>query len=94
MPNDQQENKHSVLFMNLIQQFYQSAMIFLGKIENPHTKKIEKNLETASYFIDSLDMLGTKTKGNLKNNEEAALQRIIQELKLFYVKEKNNKKKS
>jgi len=84
-----EEQKNASLFLNLVQQFYQSALIFLGKIENPQTKKIETNKELARYFIDSLDMLEVKTKGNLSEQEENALQKIVQELKLDFVKEKN-----
>lgn len=83
-----EEQKYSSLFLSLVQQFYQSAMIFLGKIENPQTKKTEKNLDMAKYFIDSLDMLQLKTKGNLSEQENQALQKILQELKLEFVKEK------
>ena len=92
MTDKQQQDKYSILFLNLIQQFYQSAMIFLGKIENPQSKKIEKNLDTAAYFIDTIDMIAAKTKGNLASTEEAAIQKILQELKLIYVNEKENKK--
>ena len=84
-----EEQKNSGLFVNLVQQFYQSALIYLGKIENPHTKKIEKNIELARYFIDSLDMLNTKTKGNLSSEEQQVLQKILQELKMEFVKGNN-----
>ncbi len=89
MSNVSEEQKYSGLFLNLVQQFYQSALIFLGKIENPQTKKIEKNMDMAKYFIDSLDMLQVKTKGNLSSQEEQVLQKILQELKLDFVKQKN-----
>ncbi len=89
MSNVSEEQKYSGLFLNLVQQFYQSSLIFLGKIENPETKKIEKNMDTARYFIDSLDMLQAKTKGNLSSQEEQVLQKILQELKLNFVKQKN-----
>ena len=84
-----EEQKNSGLFVNLVQQFYQSALIYLGKIENPHTKKIEKNIELARYFIDSLDMLNAKTKGNLSTEEEQVLQKILQELKMEFIKGNN-----
>ena len=57
MDNVSEEQKMTSLFLNVVQQFYQSALIFMGKIENPQTKKIEINKDMERYFIDSLEML-------------------------------------
>ena len=89
MENVSEEQKMTSLFLNLVQQFYQSALIFMGKIENPQTKKIEINKDMARYFIDSLEMLQYKTKGNLSEQEDQMLSKIVQELKLEFVKESN-----
>ena len=43
----------------------------------------------ARYFIDSLEMLQYKTKGNLSEQEDQMLSKIVQELKLEFVKENN-----
>ena len=88
MENVTEDQKMTSLFLNLVQQFYQSALIFMGKIENPQTKKIEINKEMAKYFIDSLDMLMVKTKNNLSGQEEQMLSKMVQDLKLDFVKEK------
>lgn len=88
MENVSEDQKMTSLFLNLVQQFYQSALIFMGKIENPQTKKIEINKDMARYFIDSLDMLMVKTKNNLSSQEEQMLSKIVQDLKLDFVKEK------
>ena len=56
----------------------------MGKIENPVSKKSEKNIEYAKFAIDTLDMLQLKTKGNLSEYEEEYIQKIIKELKLMY----------
>jgi hypothetical protein len=88
MENVTEDQKMTSLFLNLVQQFYQSALIFMGKIENPQTKKIEINKDMARYFIDSLDMLMVKTKNNLSSQEEQMLSKIVQDLKLDFVKEK------
>ena len=89
MDNVSEEQKMTSLFLNLVQQFYQSALIFMGKIENPQTKKIEINKDMARYFIDSLEMLMFKTKNNLSEQEDQMLSKIVQELKLDFVKENN-----
>ena len=87
MENVTEEQKMSGLFLNLVQQFYQSALIFMGKIENPQTKKTEINKDMARYFIDSLEMLQYKTKNNLSEQENQMLLKILQEIKLEFVKE-------
>ena len=89
MENVSEDQKMTSLFLNLVQQFYQSALIFMGKIENPQTKKMEINKDMARYFIDSLEMLQFKTKGNLSDQEEQMLTKIIQDLKIDFVKESN-----
>ena len=89
MENITEEQKMSGLFINLVQQFYQSALIFMGKIENPQTKKTEINKDMARYFIDSLEMLQYKTKNNLSEQEIQKLSTTLRELKLEFVKESN-----
>jgi len=89
MENVSEEQKMTGLFLNLVQQFYQSSLIFMGKIENPQTKKTEINKDMARYFIDSLEMLEYKTKNNLSEQETQMLSKILQELKLEFVKESN-----
>jgi hypothetical protein len=71
--------------MQLVMQNQQIAMMLLGKVENPVTKKTEVNLEHAKYTIDMLDMLEIKTKGNLSEYENKFLGEVIRELKLNYV---------
>lgn len=69
----------------------QIALMLLGKVVNPVSNKTEVNLDHAKYTIDMLDMLETKTKGNLTEYENKFLNEVIRELKLHYVevKEKN-----
>ena len=75
------------LFMQLVMQNQQIAMMSLGRIKNPVTDKIEKNIEYAKAAIDTLDMLKEKTKGNLSAYEEQFLDETLRELKLIYVAE-------
>ena len=88
--NDTNQN---ILFMQLIIQNQQIAMMAMGKIKNPVTDKIERNLEHAKIYIDTLDMLVTKTKGNLSEYEEKFLTETLKELKLNYVDEIDKDKK-
>jgi hypothetical protein len=84
---------HNILFMQLIIQNQQIAMMSMGKIKNPVTDRIERNLEHAKIYIDTLDMLLAKTKGNLSDYEEKFLIETLKDLKLNYVDEADKDKK-
>ena len=84
---------HNILFMQLIIQNQQIAMMSMGKIKNPVTDRIERNLEHAKIYIDTLDMLLAKTKGNLSEYEEKFLIETLKALKLNYVDEVDKDKK-
>ena len=87
------EDNHPILFMQLVMQNQQIAMMAMGKIKNPVTDKIERNLEYAKVSIDTLDMLLAKTKGNLSEYEEKFLTEALKDLKLNYVDEVDKEKK-
>ena len=78
------------LFMYLLGTFQSSAWISLGKIENPMTAKKDTNIEQAAFYINLLDMLQEKTKGNLTDYEEQMLINTVSELKLNLIDEKKN----
>ena len=75
--------------MYLVGTFQSSAWIALGKIKNPMTEKSKVNIEQASFYIDLLDMIQEKMKGNLTDYEEQMLINTVSELKLNLIDEKN-----
>ena len=81
------------LFMQLVMQNQQMAMISLGKVKNPVSDTLDKNLEYAKLSIDTLDMLVQKTQGNLSDYEEKLLAESINQLKIIYVEESAKEKK-
>ena len=87
-------NSNELLFMQLVLQNQQLAMMSMGKLKNPVTDKIDRNLEFAKMSIDTLDMLVAKTKGNISEYEEKFLTEIIKDLKLNYVDEVSKDKKA
>jgi len=89
----EKDSSHGFLFMQLVLQNQQLAMMSMGKLKNPVSDKIERNLEFAKMSIDTLDMLAAKTKGNLSEYEEKFLTEVIKELKLNYVDEVNKEQK-
>ena len=82
-------SKKEQLFMYLVGTFQSSAWIALGKIKNPMTEKSRVNIEQASFYIDLLDMIQEKMKGNLTDYEEQMLINTVSELKLNLIDEKN-----
>lgn len=86
--SENQLNKEDQLFIHLVNTFVQSAWISLGKVKNPVSDELERNLDQASYYIDLLDMLQTKMKGNLSEWEEQYILHSLSELKLNFIDEK------
>ena len=89
--SENQLNKEDQLFIHLVNTFVQSAWISLGKVKNPVSDELERNIDQASYYIDLLDMLQTKMKGNLTEWEEQYILHSLSELKLNYIDEKKKK---
>lgn len=87
-----EEEKQQMLFMQLVLQNQQIAMMTMGKINNPVTNNSEKNLEMTKISIDTLDMLKEKTKGNLSDSETKYLESVLKELKIMYVEESSGEK--
>jgi len=67
--------------------FQAAAMQQMGKLKDPSTDKIKRDLQQAQLSIDILDMLEERTKGNLSEDESRFLKGVLQELKLNYVDE-------
>ena len=77
------------LFVTLVSSLSSQAWIQMGKIKNPVTDKIEKNLDAASMSIDMLVMIQEKTKNNLEEYESKLLDQSLNDLKMNFVFEKN-----
>lgn len=86
MSNNQQASSKD-LFLQFVFGLMQSGMMQLGKIVNPVTGKIEKDLSAAQSTIDLLMMLREKTRGNLDKTESDMLNNAISTLQLNYVDE-------
>jgi hypothetical protein len=75
----------SALFANMIVQNTNMALIFLGHTPHPQTGKQEIDLDNARYFIDQLEMIEVKTKGNLSKEEEGLLKQSLTSLRMAFV---------
>ena len=82
-----QDRQNELLFLQLVMMFQGMALQNLGKVMNPVTNQIERDLEQAKNMIDILGMLDEKTKGNLNDNEQTLLEHALFELRMNYVDE-------
>lgn len=74
-------------FEFLIHTLFTQALMALGRIPNPITKQSHRNLPTARHFIDTLDMLEQKTRGNLSTDERRLLEEIQHQLRTLFMEE-------
>jgi len=87
-------DKNKSLFFSLVLTFQAAAIQQMGKLKNPVTDKIERDLQQAQLSIDMLDMIEEKTRGNLSDDETKFLKSVLQELKLNYVDEINKEQQT
>jgi len=81
--------KQTALFVQLTLMLHAAAMQHMGKVKNPLTNAVERELPAAQGMIDMLEMLRVRTAGNLSPEEEKMLDQILQELRLNFVDEVN-----
>ena len=79
------------LFMQFISGLYTSAMQHLGKLMNPLTGKVERNLEAAQSTIELVRMLKEKTEGNLTKRESDTISNALANMQMNYVDELKRK---
>jgi hypothetical protein len=72
-------------FIEFVMMHAQNAALFLGQIPNPKTGQPEINLDLARMFIDQLEMIQEKTRGNLTNEEAMVLRNALSNLQMAYV---------
>jgi hypothetical protein len=85
------------LYAYLIGTFQSSALIALGVMKNPMSNEVVQNLNQASYYINLLEMLEHKTKGNVSEYEKQMLLNTLSDLKIKLIEQtdlKNGSKKS
>ncbi len=87
MSKDESEKKDEALFVQLVLMFQAAAMQQMGKVQNPVTRKVERNLQQARFSIDMLEMIQDRTKNNLSENEKKFLEHTLFELRMNYVDE-------
>ena len=84
---DAQPSREAAMFLQLILSLQQAAMMALGRLMNPVTGKLEKNLEQAKATIDTLGALESRTRGNLESDEQRVLTQVLGDLRMTFLNE-------
>lgn len=79
------DDLQTALFLDLVAQHAEMALMFLGRVPHPQTGKTVQDLETAKLFISQLEMLEAKTKGNLSAREQALLKQGLMATRMAFV---------
>ena len=83
----EEKQKHEVLLLQLVSMFQFVSLQHMGKLKNPVSDKVERDLVQAHATIDMIEMLHVKMRGNLSSDEEKMFTMLLQELRLNYVDE-------
>ncbi len=84
---DTPPTRQAALFLQLVLSLQQGGMMALGKLMNPMTRTLEKNLDAARDTIETLAALEARTKGNLEPDEQRVLTQVLTDLRMNYVEE-------
>lgn len=75
----------------LINSIATQVFVSLGVVENPLTGKKQKDLDSAKFSIDLLNVLAEKTQGNLTDMEKRYLEGVLYELRMRFVQAAEDK---
>ena len=86
MPEEMTREEHlSAVFATMVMQLTNMAAMFMGKVPNPETNQPMVDLDSAQIFIDQLEMIEAKTKGNLSPEEQNILKQALTMLRMSFV---------
>ena len=85
LANATREEILAALFANMVIQQTNMAMMLLGKVAHPETGQFIQDIDAAKMFIDQLEMLQEKTKGNLSPQEAALIKQALGSLHMAFV---------
>ena len=81
----QQNDPMATIFASMVMQQTQMTLMLLGEMPHPETGETITDLEGAKMFIDQLEMLEVKTKGNLGKDEEQLLKQSLVGTRMAFV---------
>lgn len=80
-------DRHDQVLVGLAMNLQTTAMVQLGKLADPVSGEVARDLEAARFSIDLLEALKVKTLGNLAAEFSAHLERTVMDLQLNYADE-------
>ena len=82
-----EQEKDELLLTQVALMFQTAALQQMGKLKNPLSDAVERDLGQARISIDILGVLHRRMKGNLSDTEERMFTNVLRELRLNYVDE-------
>lgn len=79
------EREMAQKFVQFVMMQAQNVLYVLGKIPTPDGRALPPDLASAKMFIDQLETIEYKTKGNLSSQEAKLLQDALAQLRLAFV---------
>ena len=84
-PLPSQETPPEARFDLFISGLAMEALVALGDMPHPTTRKQSLNLSQAKYLVDLLGVIEEKTRGNLSVEEDALLKDTLYQLRMRYL---------
>jgi hypothetical protein len=81
-----------VTFASLVLSLNTTALFHLGELDHPESGEKVVDHELVKHTIDTLVLLREKTTGNLESDESELLNNVLYDLKMRFVKAKDNAK--
>ena len=72
-------------FIELVNLLMMQTLVGLGLVGGPGGERYPANPEIAKHYIDMLQMLEDKTRGNLNAEEKGLLDQALYEIRMRYV---------
>ena len=72
-------------FETLVSMLFTQGMAALGQVLGENNQPMPINKPFAKHFIDTIEMLGEKAKGNLSEQESAMLSEVLHALRMTFV---------
>lgn len=79
-----------VSFTSLVLSLNTTALFHMGELVHPESGEKQVDLELVKHTIDTLVLLRDKSMGNLDNDEKQLLDKVLYDLKMRFVKAKDN----
>ena len=85
----QETTKHEPIpdpsFAELVNMIAVQAMVGFGGMAGPGGERIPPNLDIAKHYVDMLQVLEDKTKGNLTDDEKQLFDQVVYEIRMRYI---------